>query len=233
MGGTRNGGDAGYCPACLSTSVSDKEADQWNAKPQRVHSLRSSQNEFTAYGQASLLLARNLFRLLEDQQAVLFASAIPRTTAKPPTSHNPENLRKDIVFLLERYAYFLEEQQETGLLILDETERMDDRRQISRLNKYFSLTKVGRERAAHIVPVPFFVASDMTYPVQAADVCIYCINWGFRLPERGMNAPIREEIAREFSASLSRLQWRGQGSRQGREYASYGIVCISDLYDSR
>ena len=192
-----------------------------------------NRNEFTAYGQASLLLARNLFRLLEGHQAVLFASAIPRTTAKPPTSHNPEDLRKDIVFLLERYAYFLEEQNETGLLILDETERTDDRRQIRRLNKYFSLTQVGRERARHIVPVPLFVASDMTYPVQAADVCIYCINWGFRLPERSMNAPVREEIAKEFGTALSRLQWRGQGSRQGLEYASYGITCVPDLYDSR
>ena len=192
-----------------------------------------NRNEFTAYGQASLLLARNIFRLLEDQQAVLFASAIPRSTAKAPPSHNPEDLRKDIVFLLERYAYFLAEEKETGLLIMDETERMDDRRQISRLNKYFSLTSVGRERARHIVPTPLFVASDMTYPVQAADVCIYCINWGFRLPERGMDAPVREDIARDFGTLLSRLQWRGQGSRQGLEYASYGITCITDLYASR
>ncbi len=192
-----------------------------------------SRSEFTAYGQASLLLARSIFRLLEEERAVLFASAVPRSTIKPPTSHNPEDLRKDIVFLLERYTYFLMEKEETGLLIMDETEHTDDRRQISRLNKYFSLTAVGRERARHIVPTPLFVASDMTYPVQAADVCIYCINWGFRLPERGMDAPVRKEIAEEFGAALSRLQWRGQGSRQGAEYTSYGIVCVPDLYASR
>ena len=173
-----------------------------------------NRSEFTAYGQASLLLARSIFWLLEEEQAVLFASAVPRSTMKPPTSHNPEDLRKDIVFLLERYTYFLVEKEEMGLLIMDETEHTDDRRQISRLNKYFSLTAVGRERARHIV-------------------CIYCINWGFRLPERGMDAPIRREMAEDFGAVLSRLQWRGQGSRQGAEYASYGIVCVSDLYVSR
>ena len=41
------------------------------------------------------------------------------------------------------------------------------------------------------MPTPFFVSSDMSYAVQAADLCIYCIyciNWGFRLPARGMDA---------------------------------------------
>ena len=36
-----------------------------------------SRNEFTAYGQASLMAARGVFRLLHEHGCVLFASAVP------------------------------------------------------------------------------------------------------------------------------------------------------------
>ena len=109
---------------------------------------------------------------------------------------------------------------------MDETERSDDRRLVRRLERYFSLTQIGRERARRIVPTPLFVASDMTYPVQAADLCIYCINWGFRLPERGMEAVTRLEIAGEFGPLLSKMQWHGSGEKQGQTYITYGITYI-------
>ncbi len=192
-----------------------------------------TRNEFTAYGQASLLAAHGIFRLLENHGARLFACAVPRGAAKPPSSHNPEDLRKDFVFLLERYSYFLVEKQETGLLIMDATERSDDRRLVNRLERYFSLTQAGRERARHIVPTPLFVDSDMTYPVQAADLCIYCVNWGFRLPERGMNATTRPEIAEDFGPWLGKLQWHGEVQREQASYASYGITYVPDLFTTR
>jgi len=47
-----------------------------------------------------------------------------------------------------------------------------------------------------IVPTPLFVASDMTYAIQAADLCIYCVNWGFRVPTRGMDGEVRREVSR-------------------------------------
>ena len=192
-----------------------------------------TRNEFTAYGQASLLTARGVFRLLQAHRASLFACAVPRGAAKPPASYNPEDLRKDFVFLMERYYYFLMEQNEAGLLIMDETERSDDRRLVQRLERYFTLTQVGRERAQRIVPPPLFVASDMTYPVQAADLCIYCLNWGFRLPEKGMDAQVRTEIADEFGPLLGRLQWQGNGRREGQTYPSHGIVYVPDLFTAR
>jgi hypothetical protein len=37
-----------------------------------------NRQEFTAYGQASLEMARGVFQLLRDHEAVLFAAAIPR-----------------------------------------------------------------------------------------------------------------------------------------------------------
>ncbi len=192
-----------------------------------------TRSEFTAYGQASVQFARGIFRLLDEHEARLFACVVPRGAAKPPPEHNTDDLRKDHVFLLERYAYFLAEQNESGLLIMDEVERADDSRLAARMERYFTRTQTGRERAKFVVPSPLFVASEMTYPVQVADVVIYALNWGFRVQERGMNAPVREEIARDFERLIHRLEWRGKGKRQGRTYNSQGIAYVPDLYTAR
>ena len=73
----------------------------------------------------------------------------------------------------------------------------------------------------------------VTYPIQAADVSIYCINWGFRLPAKGMNEPVREEIQREFAPLLSRLQFQGEGYRDGDTFHTYGIVYVPEPYSTR
>ena len=190
-------------------------------------------DEFTAYGQACLNMAVETFRLLREYEAVLFASAIPRGIVKPGDYRFDDFLRKDTVFLLERFFYFLEEKREHGILVMDETEKRGDRRFVARIERYFTRTTTGRDRTAWIVPTPLFVSSDMTHAVQAADLCIYCINWGFRLPGRGMDAERREEIAGLFGAELSRLQYRGQGHRDGRVFDTYGIFYVPDPYEPR
>ena len=189
--------------------------------------------EFTAYGQACLGMARDMVALLKRFGAVLFASAIPRGVAKPPDYRFDDYLRKDFVFLLERFFYFLETKREYGVLVMDETEKREDRRFVARMEDYFTKTGTGRFRTAWIVPTPFFVSSDMAYAVQAADLCIYCVNWGFRLPGRGMNAERRDEIADMFAADLADLQYRGQGYRDGRVFDTYGVVYVPDPYEAR
>lgn len=189
--------------------------------------------EFTAYGQASLEMARGVFQLLRDHDGVLFAAAIPREVSKPATFEAEEFLRKDQVFLLERFFYFLEGKKEQGLLVMDEVDKAQDRRFVRRLEGYFRKTHTGRYRTAWIVPTPLFVASDMAYPVQVADLCIYCINWGFRLTQSGMDATTRPEIASEFSPWIEQLQFRGEGYREGEVFRSYGIVYVPDPYTSR
>lgn len=192
-----------------------------------------TRDEFTAYGQACLEMVRGVFQLLRDHKAHLFAAAIPRDIAKPATYEVAEYLRKDQVFMLERYFYFLEAHQEHGLLVMDEVEKTEDRRFVRRLEGYFSKTQTGRYRSQWIVPSPFFVASDMAYGVQAADMAIYCVNWGFRLPTRGMDAATRDEIATEFGPWLNQLQFRGDGHRDGKVFQEYGIVFVPDPYTSR
>ncbi len=130
-----------------------------------LRKLPPTRDEFTAYGQACLTMVRGMFSLLEEHEARAFAAVIPRQLPMPaelPAELPPEGLlRKDLVFLLERYFYMLEHRKEMGLLVLDETEKMQDRRFVRRLEWYFKETATGRYRSARIVPSPFFVASDM------------------------------------------------------------------------
>lgn len=81
------------------------------------------------------------------------------------------------------------------------------------------------------MPSPFFVSSDMVYPIQAADVCIYCVNGGFRL--NGMAAPARPEIEGEFVQWLRKLQFDEEGYRDGQVFKTYGVVYVPDPYTSR
>ena len=197
---------------------------------------RATPTEFAAFGQASLLMVREVFRLLEEHEAAIFACAIPRGVSRPRgTPQTAEYLRKDHVFLFERYFYFLEYKNEPGLIVMDQSSETLDRDFVRRMQRYFTSTDTGRYRTARIVPVPFFVPSHMTYLVQVADVCIYCINWGFRLPKRGMDAPVRPEVRDVFGESLFKLQFRGEGYRRcdDKVFETYGIVFVPDPYTAR
>lgn len=185
--------------------------------------------EFTAYGQACLEMARGIFQLLMQHHAVFFAAVIP-PVPRPPNYRHEDYLRKDHVFLLERFFYFLEGKKEHGLLVVDEVEKVADRKFIKQLEAYFTRTGTGRYRTQWIVPTPFFVASDMIYPVQVADLCIYCVNWGFRLPSQGMDGQARQEIADELGPWMHQLQFHGAGYRDGRVFESFGICYVPNPY---
>ena len=193
-----------------------------------------TREQLTAYGQASLRMADGIFDLLERHKALIFASAVPRGTAKPAAGAPPQQdiLRKDHTFLLERFFYFLEHERKMGLLVMDEVEKQEDRRFVRRLQDYFVKTANGRERSRWIVPSPFFVASDMALPVQVADVVIYALNWGYRHPAN-MIAPTRPEIATRFGARIQKLNWKGEGYDGARTFKSFGIFCVPDLYTPR
>lgn len=189
-----------------------------------------SKHEFTAYGQACLTMVRGMYRLLAEHDAKVFACAIPKGSREPAGFKFPDYLRKDQVFLFERYFYFLENANEHGLLVLDETEKQQDRRFVNKMANYFLRTQTGNLRSSRVVPTPLFVASDMSYPVQAADCVIYCINWGFRLPSYGMNAPVRQEIADECGAWLAKLQAQTKVVKSVGEFIEYGIKYVENPY---
>lgn len=191
---------------------------------------RPTRDEFTGYGQACYEMAQGIFRLLREHDAVLFASAIPRGIKPPPNFSAKEFLRKDHVFLLERFYYFLKQKQEQGLLVFDQVEEAYDMRFIRRMERYFTRTAKGAQRADWIVPVPLFCSSFLSIPIQVADVCIYCLNWGFRRV-RDMNEPVRDEIEQDFAGWIKRLQFeRERVKGDGQRGKVYGIVFVTNPY---
>ncbi len=193
-----------------------------------------TREQLTAYAQACLAMADGLLDLLYRHYASVFASMIPRGTAKPPAGSERDRLRKDHTFLLERFYYFLEWHQQMGLLVMDEVEKDADRRFVSRLHNYFTRTAKGNARTRWIVPSPFFVSSDMALPIQVADVVLYAINWGYRHPnEPHLTAPVRQEVADRYLRKLETLKWKGDGYHEGRVFRSYGIFCVPDLFLAR
>jgi len=188
--------------------------------------------EFAAYGQACLEMARGAFELLTGHDAQLFASAIPKGVKPPENFNEVDFLRKDHVFLFERFYYFLEAQKQHGLIVMDESEKALDKKFVSKMESYFTRTSTGRNRSYWIVPAPLFVASDMTYAVQAADICLYAINWGFR-PQSWGSHDTRSELAGEFGPKLNHLQWDGNADKDGHVFHLWGIVYVPDPYTGR
>jgi len=122
-----------------------------------------AKNEFVAYGQACIMMAERVFEELYHHEAVIIASIVPRGVRRPEDFLYEDYLRKDQVFLFERFFYLLEEYDTEGLVIMDKVEKSADRKFIGRIEKYFVATWKGRERATRIVPTPFFVESDLVY----------------------------------------------------------------------
>jgi hypothetical protein len=129
-------------------------------------------------------------------------------------------------FLTKGFQKVKPTSSEVGILVMDATEKLADRRFVRQLQGYFTKSNSGRYRTQWIVPTPFFVSSDMAYPVQAADVCIYCVNWAFRLPALGMNEPVRDDIRAEFLDWVRRLQFYGEGHKEGKVFETWGICYV-------
>lgn len=194
--------------------------------------LPQNRPEFTAYGQACLRMAQGILQLMRAHECQILASAIPCGSPKAAIAPNKDLLRKDLVFLFERYYYLLEERNDTGLIVMDQTEAEIDRSMMENFERFFKKTVTGRTRAGRIIPSPFFVSSDLAYPVQAADVLIYAINWGYRIP--GIwEGKTRPEIAEAFGGMLNTLQYRGRTTYSGKEFPVFGINLVKEPFSNR
>ncbi len=192
-----------------------------------------TKRDFTAYGQACELMARRVFELLQRHEAVLFASLIP-CGVKPPRDYQYSGyLRKDQIFMQERFFNFLEAKKEHGLFVMDQTEKRNDKRFVRRLHDYYTKTQKGISRTQWIVPSPLFVDSEMSIGVQAADLCLYCINWGFRRKDWNFTGAKRDEIQTGFGGRIASLQFKGDVYHDGEVFTSYGIVFVPDPYSAR
>ena len=147
---------------------------------------------------------RQLLNLCARYRCKIFASILRDQTM----SHDEENyLRKDYVFLFERFYYFLEDKNfdTSGVIVFDELEKAQSHILLQQMEQYFKMTEKGRQRASLVIPEPFFVHSDLNTGIQIADIVAYLLSWGFRI--KGMNKPARPELS-EFIELMKPLRYR-------------------------
>ena len=166
------------------------------------------QQDFTAYGQASLMMANTIFRLLKKYKAKIFACVIEKGVQKPKNFKYEEYLLKDHIGLMETFACFLARQHEDGLLIMDQSEKENDKKFKRQLANYFSKTLSGQQHANWIIPEPLFIESDTNYLIQVADFCIYAINVGYRKLHNS-NIETRHEVQELCEDKIDKLQYKG------------------------
>ncbi len=191
------------------------------------------ERDCTAYGQACRLMARTTFLLLKKHEATIFASVIPRGARPPKDYQFNDYLRKDHIFMQERFFWFLERKRECGLFVMDQTEKQNDKRYIKRLHNYYTKTQKGQQRSKWIVPSPMFVDSELSPGVQAADLCLYCINWGFRSPQWNFKGDTRDDIHTQYAGLCGDLQYRGTAPDGEGSHQQFGIVYVPDPFTGR
>jgi hypothetical protein len=111
--------------AFLNAGVEDK-------KPRRV--------EFAAFGQACIMFSHAIFDLIYRFDAYIFATMIPRGISKPKGFEYEDFLRKDLVFLFERFYNLLHLEDSDGLIVMDETDKVEDRKFVKQIQNYFTRT---------------------------------------------------------------------------------------------
>lgn len=150
-----------------------------------------TKKQLTALAQAKLEYVYKLLLLCQQFRCKIFASIICGPSVIPK---DKEMLRKDYVYLFERFYYFLEDQPDEshGIVVFDELDKSASHLLLNQMDKYFKKTSKGRFRARLIIPEPFFVHSDLTTGIQVVDFVAYILSWNCRTGK--LNKPAREEL---------------------------------------
>jgi hypothetical protein len=183
--------------------------------------------EYTAYGQAALIFVEKLLGIAAIHGVKTFGSIVLRNC---PQLCLQSFLRRDYMYLFERFYYYLETFSNTqhGILICDELEVQDSQMLINQIANYFLKSGEGQIRSNLIVPVPFFVRSHLTIAIQLADLVCYIANWSVRF--HPMTEPIREEL-RQFGEKVIEMQFKARRleKNSGETWTKYGYCYITDL----
>lgn len=182
----------------------------------------ATREQLTALAQAKIKFVQELLQLAANFRCKAFASIVSEEFNFADT---PDFLRKDYVYLFERYFYFLEDKKveaPSGLIVFDETEKTQSHRLIQQIENYFKKTYKGRSRSTLLIPEPLFVHSDLTTGVQIADIIAYVISWSCRF--NGMTKPAREEL-NEFVELIMPL--RNRTTREINQIPDHDIWSIT------
>jgi hypothetical protein len=182
--------------------------------------------ELTGYSRSVLRFVDAVLDIAANHDVRVLASIVDARAARS----DEDLLRKDVVYLFERYFYMLNDHcpDRRGLVVFDELEKSLAKNLIQRMASYFLGTSTGRFRSSLIVPEPFFVHSELTTGVFLADLAAYILGWGWRDPK--MPQPAREEL-RPFAAKLNEMQYQGLKPKEGAagSWPLHGIVYMDDL----
>ena len=196
------------------------------ASRQGLTTSAASEREIVAYSRQVMSFVHHVIDLAASFNVRIFASVVDINAPRPEMGR----LRKDYVYLFERYFYFLETlpARERGLVVFDELDKAQSHVLVQQMAAYFLGTETGRYRSARIVPEPFFVHSDLTTGVFLADLTAYILGWAWRL--RDMRQPVRRELL-PYANKLHDLQFVGEKPKHGEEgvWHLYGIRYIDDL----
>lgn len=185
-----------------------------------------TEKELVAYSRTVLGFVHEVLDITASFSVQVFASVVDPKAPRPPA----DKLRKDYVYLFERYFYFLETlpPRERGLIVFDELDKAKSHLLVQQMAQYFLGTDTGRYRSSRIVPEPFFVHSELTTGVFLADLAAYILGWGWRLQK--MQQPCRQEL-RPYASKLHQMQFHGDKPRATRDgvWQLHGIVYLDDL----
>jgi hypothetical protein len=219
-----SGHDRSGTPYEALAGVAIAEENLWNL----VRAIRAAEREMllVAYSRQVLRFVHEVIDIAARHNAVVFASLVDPAALRP----GPGKLRKDFVYLFERYFYFLETlpPRERGLVVFDELDKSQAHGLVQQMAAYFLGTETGRYRSSRIVPEPFFVHSDLTTGVFLADLTAYILGWGWRL--RKMAQPVRSEL-QSFVRKLHEMQFHGEKPKVdgSGSWQLHGITYLEDL----
>ena len=156
--------------------------------------------------------------------------SLPPWWTRPRTRPEPCFLRKDYVYLFERYFYFLESLpvRERGLIVFDELDKAQSAHSAAPNGDLFLGHGHQSMPEFAVVPEPFFVHSDLTTGVFLADLTAYILGWAWRL--RRMSQPRRDELRplprnSATCSSLARSQDPAERERGSSTESRTSMIC--------
>ena len=181
-----------------------------------------SRLQLTALAQAKIDYVKKVLELCIAFQCKVFSCVVGDPINVP---FNKYMLRKEYVYLFERFYYFLESQKQevNGIIVFDEVEKSVSHIMINQMDKYFKRSFNGAVRSSLILPEPFFVHSDLTTGIQIVDFIAYIISWSLR------NAKLKKPGRQELNGLLKLVKALRFKSRKEVDGHNFSINSITIL----
>jgi Protein of unknown function (DUF3800) len=187
-------------------------------------------HELLGLAQAKLAFVDAALDLAHEFGMTVFASIVPRDA---PQQRDASILRKDFAYLFQRiHCHVCDGPDHAhGVLIFDEQDKALSQSLLDQIQRYFVGTERGKQRAERMIPMPFFVHSELTPAIQLADIVAYIVNWGLRMSR--MSEPVRNEL-KPLADKVFDLRYQGREipvrrRTQIRKKPIWGITYIDDL----